>query len=828
MAQIIYEGVASGGDLFKGMKFYVVQRVPSRNHWLALIESNGGEVTKTDKNITYVIADHMRKDAPEGSVSWAWIEKSVKNGRLENIEGHRAGPQKRAVREVASGQPIRAGRVPFTAEDDSFLMSWGLKAERKGLSLRGNDIYKQLEKVNNRHTWQSWRDRWIKHVSLLPRQLEVSDDDDGPVPPPTRYDRHRSSQSPPASRKLPEKALPRSRAAEKSNPARKARSPSEIDSDDGRETSYSSKMTSSRRSAPEPVSKAPQSLSIAPTAGKPKFRTLKSVSPPNSPGSTEANPFTNKEKNRCLKEYDHIMNLDEREEIDAWNTWARLYPKHTAQEWRNFFEDHIIPLKEAEKLAVGEGEVQKEKKGERGLLQHPKAPRIPASPGLASPSLGPIDVMEIEGSQGASGETPDSEDHPRSIDDLTVPNEEVFKQISKVSLEEDEVYNHTINGRDFSLYQLWQVVCRYNGYKHVTNSKSWNKVAADLKFDISQHRTAPVDLRECYEKKLLDLELHLREASYQTLQDISPSKTQRPELLKSPEIQYNPEDGPDTEDYNDDLDYAPSTANQRPDLISNKRRSDDSSSDNRHPHNKKRRTENGRNELKKVPSTPEDIINGTRTTRHPETPSPLKHKADIERYSDQVEDEEEDDFDRTAVEPISSVLPRKMQRFEPETQDFQFTQPGEVDKSSLVTTSPERSKAVQMNTSSSEAIEEGSDSDDSSTDSLTESQKAIELENFVDRWVSLGYNFDLVIEALQATCGLQEKGPHEMFEVVIEDLTEGRGIPENIRGVWTPLDDEILEAGSKDRRYSRLVVKHGSSGVIGRNKFLADAKESEL
>jgi hypothetical protein len=37
MASIVYEGVGGGGDLFRGMKFFLLQRIPSRDRWKALV-----------------------------------------------------------------------------------------------------------------------------------------------------------------------------------------------------------------------------------------------------------------------------------------------------------------------------------------------------------------------------------------------------------------------------------------------------------------------------------------------------------------------------------------------------------------------------------------------------------------------------------------------------------------------------------------------------------------------------------------------------------------------------------------------------------------------
>jgi hypothetical protein len=37
-AAVVYEGVVGGGDLFQGMKLYILQRVPDRNRWKGLVE----------------------------------------------------------------------------------------------------------------------------------------------------------------------------------------------------------------------------------------------------------------------------------------------------------------------------------------------------------------------------------------------------------------------------------------------------------------------------------------------------------------------------------------------------------------------------------------------------------------------------------------------------------------------------------------------------------------------------------------------------------------------------------------------------------------------
>jgi hypothetical protein len=94
-----------------------------------------------------MIADHARKDAPPGSYSWTWIEKSVQKGMLEDLDAHRAGPVAGTSRPVGSSQPTRNTRTPFTAADDRALALWVTNAERQGLSTKGNEIYQQLERI---------------------------------------------------------------------------------------------------------------------------------------------------------------------------------------------------------------------------------------------------------------------------------------------------------------------------------------------------------------------------------------------------------------------------------------------------------------------------------------------------------------------------------------------------------------------------------------------------------------------------------------------------------------------------------------------------------
>ena len=80
--------------------------------------------------------------------SYQYIEKSVRNGKLENLDDHRAGPPAGTARPVgAIGQPAKSTRAPFTAEDDRILYDWCVENERNGARMAGNEVYKQLWEI---------------------------------------------------------------------------------------------------------------------------------------------------------------------------------------------------------------------------------------------------------------------------------------------------------------------------------------------------------------------------------------------------------------------------------------------------------------------------------------------------------------------------------------------------------------------------------------------------------------------------------------------------------------------------------------------------------
>lgn len=206
-APTVYEGVGEDvqldgfGQLFEGIKFWVAQRVPFRNRVLDDIKANGGEVVLLEKKADYLIADHFRNNCPAGSISYEFIEKSIQDGRLRDPEDHLAGPRAGESREAgAINRPTKGSRAAYTAEEDKILYKWVRDCQANGGHISGNEIYKQLEAQvcpltntlphektdrtkHPRHTWQSWRDRYLKQLRGRPPSAFNIPDNAPPTPP---------------------------------------------------------------------------------------------------------------------------------------------------------------------------------------------------------------------------------------------------------------------------------------------------------------------------------------------------------------------------------------------------------------------------------------------------------------------------------------------------------------------------------------------------------------------------------------------------------------------------------------------------------------------
>ncbi|KAI7783394.1 hypothetical protein LA080_011955 [Diaporthe eres] len=145
---IVYDGTrgSSHGDLFRGLKLFISLRVPQRERWANLVQGNGGEVVKLEKQADMLIADHIKKNGaapPADSYSWQWIEYSVKNGFLQPKDDYRI----EGVPAAGASAPAKGKqRVKFTKEDDEILARFVLNHERQGHATKGNVIFEDLYK----------------------------------------------------------------------------------------------------------------------------------------------------------------------------------------------------------------------------------------------------------------------------------------------------------------------------------------------------------------------------------------------------------------------------------------------------------------------------------------------------------------------------------------------------------------------------------------------------------------------------------------------------------------------------------------------------------
>lgn len=310
----VYHGVAHDiqlegvGQLFEGKSFWVAQRVPSRIRLLDDIKANGGEIVILEKKADYLIADHFRKDCPPGTISYEFVLKSLERGELQDPEDHRCGPPLGEARAPGSiTRPSKGLRAAYTADEDRILYKWVRDAEAQGGLAAGNEIYKQLEaKViilkkrgdatvdlcvqHPRHTWQSWRDRYLRQLKNRPPSSFNLSDDAPPLPLPNQT------------------------------------------------TSTSTeRRTSGAFPAVEKWKEAAQSEKKVSGAGKARSKveyTLEELEALFSPDDWE-------ELYAFVETIDSLAGQDGYE--GAWTSWAENQNKQTADQWRQYYEQVVRP-----------------------------------------------------------------------------------------------------------------------------------------------------------------------------------------------------------------------------------------------------------------------------------------------------------------------------------------------------------------------------------------------------------------------------------------------------------------------------------------------------
>lgn len=327
--------------IFEGLRFFLVQRLPSRSNYVTQIQSNGGRVVKTEDQADHIIADHFRKDCPPGSISYTFVENAIRNGELPSPNDHIAGPAPGTVRPAGSAIPGKSTRTPFTAEDDRVLWQWVERCRVKGGLIKGNEIYKQLEATNNRHTYQAWRDRYIKKLmDRPPPGTAVTVAANAPPSPPTAQDdqaeimtnHNTRSQRPEQSRTSAEPV------------ARSQR----IDITATDEVSEPEQNEDHERANKQPAAESGEKLET----------------------------FTNDDFEELLQLGTDIEKIHSDWEEDAWINWHNIRPDHSAQSWRTYYEEQVRPVylqRRAERRTAKEAKRQARSESvvaEHGTQQH--------------------------------------------------------------------------------------------------------------------------------------------------------------------------------------------------------------------------------------------------------------------------------------------------------------------------------------------------------------------------------------------------------------------------------------------------------------------------
>ncbi|KAF2494699.1 hypothetical protein BU16DRAFT_45692 [Lophium mytilinum] len=379
--QVVYSDVVEGADLqgqlFAGKKFFIAQRCPMRSSFVEQVKSNGGKVVPLEKFADYMIVDHMRKDIPAGSISYTFIEQSIRKGELEDPDDHIAGEPAGTVREIGSFRPTKSGRIPFTAEDDRQLYNWIKSYERDGGAIMGNVIYKQLEEKNPRHPWQSWRDRYVKQLQYKPPPGCAPTN--GPLSPPSDVP------------------------------------PSDVDS-----------------AARPPVPEQPKSRTVSKDAYKAeRFRSevneadkaervqvkVDEAKEPERPREASAPVWSSEDWVEVYSNVSTIQDTPARDYIAGWEGWAEG-TDHTAQEWRDFYEKTVLPRWEKDQDAKNTIKVKSAKE----QRQRPPSPsvvittpkkknRIQSSSSVQAPGKLPVQASTTTTQSPAAGDSKQSHDN---------------------------------------------------------------------------------------------------------------------------------------------------------------------------------------------------------------------------------------------------------------------------------------------------------------------------------------------------------------------------------------------------------------------------------
>ncbi|TRX94313.1 hypothetical protein FHL15_004780 [Xylaria flabelliformis] len=895
--------------VFRGLKFWISALVPLRKFYIDTLQvrmttvfcaiskanahqENGGTIVPKEENADMLICNPAKDPVP-GSYSYELIADAVREGSLGLKENY-------VCRASASRRP-KATKTQFTKKDDDVLMKFVNEMERLGESINGNNIYKEfagevmflyitsfrlssnLFLKHPHHTWQSWRDRWVKKLKHI-RRPPISDEERSPqqkgasVAPRQEGFDGKSSPTGTRARFTAEEddiLLETIHHAIKNLEAWEGYEPyKQLASEVSKNMLLIRYPVSNNRQFPQRTYTSWRERALNHVARKHKDQIAQWEAEASLHLSDNEDDIADNEENQHTRdsgdEAGALSPVTNRESLNATRAAADAAPENTTQ--RDIDED--------DNINVALPPLPRTRSSERP--PDPKSPTKDNASIYSSPSL-KLGITQ-----------------PPNIG-VTITTKEQFFRDYNTFLESSGITDRriipSVADKAISLWDLWQSV---RSKKVEVIELDWQQVAEDLGFDWVSIESVPGELQQCYETHLAPFA-----DAMMSFND------------------FSDEEDPDEDDTDAESERPlPSSPPVRQSL---KRPLSAFSSVHKHlfpqPSPKRRRLDR-RDE---IPSTPEHITKtwNLRSSSGPDK-TPTTSPLDDYRIAKSVPQtrtrlsarNKEDDEMRDGLTDLPVQAPGRKRRLEPETQDFNFDTDealGHSDNDSQKANTPSQQllleyaespeakgvtgtlpashqKVMQSTPTPRRRTQIPIQSDDSDDDDIPQSSKTTRSarvplatprakqkrrtlpaswvskssgpadsaalrnghpssasvpetephrrptplketpDDIIDHFVSLGYSKSIVLRSLKATSWIIGNAGQ-----VMEMMKQGEPLPPRTTGVWTQRDDESLalvysneppsdakEEKKRAKEMERLQAKHGPEQIALRKRYLLD------
>ncbi len=803
---VVYSGVGNkqlnAEGLFAGHKIWFSSTVPQRGRFIEDVKANGGEVVPLEKQADICLYDHARKNPPPGMYSYRFVEYSVRKGQLEDLETHKIGGlSSRAARPVGSVTLASKGaRTTFTEADDQMLWDW-VKPYEGMRGSAGNLIYQQLEAANPRHTYQSWRDRWLKYVqhqnrdvmsSNKPRQGGTAPAAERPSIMTTRLRalRRRAREADESPRIVVEVPVKESPKLKRGRPPKAQQGYSNGENIHVGSAATTKQSPPSMRSMGEESNSRPQVEKTSTSKGK------------SGAGSWE---FSNEEKDLLLHAAENILEVPKDESGPAWELMAEHYPSHTAEQWKTFFHEVIVPYHH---------------KQPKQSQEQNEAMNIGAADSSGREGGTDTNSMRKKGNCRTAGTSSDDDRRHGNGDTVNVSLEVSRRQRSPSFTPHSPVdWRSEIGGtRPAPNQSRKRSPAKTNSQESVGSpdlGSSAHKMQPSRRVHGAQQHeseyTQETHLQPAKRRKsslaidpVLEIQStpeHTQES--RTLEDLPGTPT--PRARKRPHHEVERSFSPlfvssDTAEEEDNLPTAASRTPKRKEIIDTETRTSPISLHLVSDHD-----QGTASSLSERREDNTDIASTGSTTPEFET---------APDFSQIGIDIDQDEFETAAEQPQAvqkASQPNTQALFSNTTQDGSGS--GSLD---LGLPDPEGGwDAIDSDADHGERSdrEERIGSPTASTSS-TASTSNLDLDTWVQLRTSEGKNKNHLLTAAEAT-NMHKK----LADAVYESLRHGRGVPRDVPGVWTEEDDALL-MGTDARGVERVERKHGARSVKERWKCL--------